>query len=145
MSDRILEFVRSDSFETAWVEANRQAHSQLVAALTGEGDAVQVNGREVSVSLATMIDAVKGQLVDAGFEIANRIPQVDATFTILQGDNLTTMQNAARGHRRPLHLVTDHRTGARGTGRLRGERPTTRPLRRRHGRGGFDARCWGPP
>ena len=93
VSDRILEFVRSDSFETAWVEANRQAHTQLVAALTGEGDAVQGNGREVSVSLATMIDAVKGQLVDAGFEIANRIPQVDATFTILQGDNLTTMQN----------------------------------------------------
>ena len=139
MSDRIHEFVRSDSFEKAWVEANRQAHTQLVAALTGEGDAVQVNGREVSVSLATMIDAVKGQLVDAGFEIANRIPQVDATFTILQSDDLTTMQNAARGHRRPLHLVADHRTGARGTGRLRGERPSPRPVRSRHGRGGLDA------
>ncbi len=92
VSDRIHEFVRSDSFKEAWVEANRQAHSQLVAALTGEGDALGANGREVSVSLATMIDAVKGQLVDAGFEIANRIPQVDATFTILDTKNLTALQ-----------------------------------------------------
>ena len=37
--DRITALVQSDAFETAWVEANRTAHSELVAALTGEGEA----------------------------------------------------------------------------------------------------------
>ena len=37
--DRITALVASDAFETAWVEANRTAHSELVAALTGEGEA----------------------------------------------------------------------------------------------------------
>ena len=36
--DRIVALVRSDAFETAWVEANRTAHSELVAALTGRGE-----------------------------------------------------------------------------------------------------------
>ena len=92
VSDRIHDLIRSDAFEQAWVEANRQAHTQLVAALTGEGDAIQVERGEVTVGLATIIDAVKTQLVDAGFGIAARIPEVDATFTILQSDDLGTMQ-----------------------------------------------------
>ena len=93
VSDRIHELIRSDSFEQAWVEANRVAHSQLVAALTGEGDAIQVNKGEVTVGLASIIEAVKGQLVDAGFAIAERIPTVDATFAIIQSDDLAMVQN----------------------------------------------------
>jgi hypothetical protein len=93
VSDRIHELIRSDSFEQAWVEANRVAHSQLVAALTGEGDAVQVNKGEVTVGLASIIEAVKGQLIDAGFAIAERIPEVDATFAIVQSDDLAKVQN----------------------------------------------------
>jgi len=93
VSDKIHELIRSDAFEEAWVEANREAHSQLVAALTGEGDAVNVDDGEVTVGLATIIEAVKGQLSEAGFGIADRIPEVDATFTILQSDDLSTMQD----------------------------------------------------
>ena len=44
VSDRILAFVKSDAFEQAWIEANRTAHAELVAALTGDGGgAVTVN------------------------------------------------------------------------------------------------------
>jgi hypothetical protein len=64
-----------------------------VAALTGEGDAVTVKDGQVTIGLATIIDAVKTQLVDAGFAIADRIPEVDATFTIMQSDDLDKVQN----------------------------------------------------
>jgi len=96
VSDQIHEFVRSDDFEDAWVRANREAHSQLVAALTGEGDAVTVENGEVTIGLATIIDAVKAQLTDAGFAIADRIPEVDATFTIFQSADVDKVQRAIR-------------------------------------------------
>src|SRR5262245_31832634 len=45
INDRIDALVQSDLFEQAWIEANRQAHTQMVAVLTGEGtDSVSVSG-----------------------------------------------------------------------------------------------------
>ncbi|HEX5086280.1 MAG TPA: hypothetical protein VFV89_00615 [Nocardioides sp.] len=92
VNDKVVEFVQSDNFADAWVRANREAHSQLVAALTGNGDAVTVEDGQVTIGLATIIDAVKAQLVDAGFALAERIPEVDATFTILQSADLGKVQ-----------------------------------------------------
>jgi hypothetical protein len=91
--DRIDAVVQSDAFATAWVEANRTAHTELVAALTGKSDgAVQIDRGEVSVNLAVLINTVKAQLVDAGFGIAERIPEVEATFAIVQSDDLGLAQ-----------------------------------------------------
>jgi len=93
VSDRIAQLVASDAFEQAWIEANRTAHKELVAALTGETDgAVEVNRGTVSVNLAVLINTVKKQLSDAGFAIADRIPEVSATFTILQSEDLGKVQ-----------------------------------------------------
>lgn len=93
VSDRILAFVKSDAFEQAWIEANRTAHAELVTALTGGGGgAVTVNKGAVSVNLAVVINTIKQQLSDAGFAIADRIPDVSASFTIVQSDNLDTVQ-----------------------------------------------------
>lgn len=92
--DRITALVQSDAFEQAWVEANRTAHSELVAALTGEGDgSVEIVDGAVSVNLAVLINTLKQQLVEAGFGIAERIPEVAASFTIVQSDDLATVQN----------------------------------------------------
>ena len=92
--DRITALVASDAFETAWVEANRTAHSELVAALTGEGGgSVEIDDGAVSVNLAVLINTLKGQLVEAGFGIAERIPEVAASFTIVQSDDLATVQD----------------------------------------------------
>ena len=91
--DRIVALVASDAFEEAWVAANRTAHEELVAALLGEsGGAVAVDNGAVSVNLAVLINTLKGQLVDAGFAIAERIPEVTATFTIVQSENLGKLQ-----------------------------------------------------
>ena len=95
--DQVANLVESDSFQTAWEEANRQAHTQLVAVLTGKDtDVVQVSDNAVSVNLATVIEAVKQQLVDRGFTLAERLPTVDAEFTIFQSADITKAQNAFR-------------------------------------------------
>ena len=58
--------------------ANREAHTQMVAVLTGEGtETVDVTGNTVSLNLAVIIETVKAQLVNAGFELAARIPEVE--------------------------------------------------------------------
>ena len=104
VSDKVLEFVQSDAFEDAWIEANRQAHSQLVKALTGEGDAVKIEDGQVTIGLATIIDAVKVQLIDAGFAIADRIPEVTRPS---RSCSPTTSARCRTywAHRRPLHLA----------------------------------------
>ena len=63
-----------------------------MAALTGDGDAVTIQDGQVTIGLATIIDAVKAQLIDAGFAIADRIPEVDATFTLFESADLDLVQ-----------------------------------------------------
>ena len=92
--ERIDALVQSDAFADAWTEANRVAHAELVSALLGEGDgAVTVDRGTVSVNVATLINTVKQQLVDAGFGIADRIPEVAASFVLIQSDDLGKLQN----------------------------------------------------
>ena len=93
VADRIRDLVRSDAFEQAWVQANRTAHSELVAALLGKGgDSVTVDRGSVNVNLAVIINTVKQQLTDSGFGIADRIPEVEASFTIVESKELSKVQ-----------------------------------------------------
>ena len=95
--EQITKLVESDVFAAAWVQANREAHAQMVAVLSGQGtDAVAVKGDTVSINLATVIDVVKKRLSDAGFTLAERIPTVNAQFTIFQSADLTKAQTAFR-------------------------------------------------
>ena len=82
--------VESDAFTDAWVQANRVAHAELVAALTGEGGgAVTVENDTVSVNMAAFIETVKQRLVESGFSVAARIPEVDASFVLFQSEDIT--------------------------------------------------------
>lgn len=93
--DQVTKLVESDTFQNAWVVANEQAHTQLVAVLTGEGtDAVSVSGGTVSLNLSAIINTVKTQLVASGFDLAQRIPTVNASFTILESADLAKAQSA---------------------------------------------------
>ncbi|HEU5038356.1 MAG TPA: hypothetical protein VFT70_15215 [Nocardioides sp.] len=95
--DQVARLVESDAFQTAWEQANREAHTQMVAVLTGKDtDLVQISNNAVSVNLATVIDTVKQQLIDRGFTLAERLPAVDAQFTIFQSADITKAQNAFR-------------------------------------------------
>jgi hypothetical protein len=91
--DQVLTVVRSDTFANAWVEANRTAHEQLVAALTGEGSsALRVEGDAVSVDMSAFLTVVKQRLVSSGFQLAERIPAVDAQFVVFQSADVAKVQ-----------------------------------------------------
>jgi hypothetical protein len=90
---RVDAVVRSEVFVQAWAEANRSAHGQLVAALTGEGS-VRVGDEGVSVDLAAFVAAVRADLIDRGFAAAERIPDVPATFTVVWPADLVRAQSA---------------------------------------------------
>jgi hypothetical protein len=91
--EQVLRILQSNAFKDAWIVANRQAHAQMVAVLTGQGsDQVKITNNAVSINLAAIIDAVKKQLVDNGFQLASRIPTVNAQFTIFESANIAKAQ-----------------------------------------------------
>ena len=97
VTEQVTRIIKSPEFEQAWVAANREAHTQMVAVLTGEGTStVDVTGNTVSLNLAVIIKTVKAQLVNAGFELAARIPEVNAQFTIFESEDLTKAQTGFR-------------------------------------------------
>jgi hypothetical protein len=91
--EQVGKVVASDAFANAWVQANRTAHAELVKALTGEGGgAVTVENDTVSVNLAAFIQTVKAQLVASGFTLAERIPEVNASFVLFQSKDVTRVR-----------------------------------------------------
>ncbi len=93
----VARVVASDEFEELWISANRAAHDNLVAVLTGEGEAaLQVEGTAVTVDLAALIATVKQRLLDRGISVASRIPEVSAQFTIAESEDLPRLQRAVR-------------------------------------------------
>jgi hypothetical protein len=93
----VTDLVGSPEFAAAWDEANRQAHGQMVAVLTGKtGEAVEVSGNSVQLNLAVLIEAVKDRLVKSGFELASRIPSVDAQIVLFESADLVKAQKAFR-------------------------------------------------
>ena len=97
VSQRVTRLVQSQEFADAWAEANREAHGQMVAVMTGETDgAVQVEGDTVTLNLAVVVEAVKQRLVDAGFALAERIPEVQAEFTLFESADLARAQTGFR-------------------------------------------------
>lgn len=96
--DQVGTVVASDRFADAWTQANRAAHAALLAALTGEnqGGAVQVEGNTVSINLAPIVADAKQRLVDAGFQRAGSLPNVDMTLTLFQSDDVEKAQAAVR-------------------------------------------------
>lgn len=92
IATQVDKVVRSDAFATAWDEANREAHDQLVALLTGKEGAVRLVGNAVAIDLAAFIQVVKERLIDQGFGLAERIPIVHAQFTVLESDEVPRLQ-----------------------------------------------------
>ncbi len=97
VNDQVLRLVQSEEFRQAWVAANRAAHDEVVAVLTGQtGGAVEAKGDTVSVNLAPVIESVKKRLTDSGFALASRIPTVNAEFTIFKSSDIEKAQNGIR-------------------------------------------------
>jgi hypothetical protein len=90
--------VTSDAFADVWTAANRTVHSQLNAVLSGDPDAIasiDASGT-LTVDLTDVIDSVRAALSDAGFTIIDRLPQISASFPLMQSADLVRAQNAYR-------------------------------------------------
>jgi hypothetical protein len=93
--DEVGKVVASDSFADAWLTANRAAHQALVAALTGETrEGVTIENDTVSINLGPIIQEVKQRLIDRGFELASRIPDVNPSFVLVQSDYIAQARGA---------------------------------------------------
>lgn len=91
--DTVSKVVQSSTFADAWATANREAHAQAVAVLTGKDtDQVDISDNAVSVNIASFVDAAKQLLIDRGFGLANRIPTINATFVLFQSDDIGKAQ-----------------------------------------------------
>lgn len=91
-ADRV---VGSPEFASAWTEANRVAHRQLVQVMRGSGgDVLQVGqDGQLTIQLSGVIDLLKERLVARGLDAAQNIPSVDASFTVAQSTQLVQVQN----------------------------------------------------
>jgi hypothetical protein len=93
--EEVGKVVASDAFADAWLTANRAAHSALVAALTGNTrEGVTIANDTVSISLGPLIQEVKQRLVDRGFGLASRIPDINPSFVLVQSDYIARARDA---------------------------------------------------
>ena len=85
----------SDKFATVWAQTNEVAHRQVVNLLEGnEGGAISAQDDAVTLNLAPIIEEVKARLVDQGFALAGKIPEIDKSFTLVQSGGITKAQTA---------------------------------------------------
>src|SRR5215218_7292402 len=92
----ISAFVSSDAFAETWERALRFSHTQLVATLSNDPQALiaaQSNGT-IGIQLGPIVEDVKAALLARGLSIASRIPPVDRTIPIAQSDQIPTVQSA---------------------------------------------------
>lgn len=92
----VTAFVTSDLFAEVWAQALRVSHTQVVATLEGDPDAVvTVTGDStIGVQLGPIVARVRDVLVEQGIGIASRIPDVDRTIVVAQSDSVPTIQLA---------------------------------------------------
>ncbi|HET9648001.1 MAG TPA: hypothetical protein VFP34_07195 [Microlunatus sp.] len=90
----VTEFVGSDAFAQAWERALRISHTQLMATLGNDPNAIiaaQQDGT-IGIQLGPIVADIKQSLVDRGVAIASRIPAVNKTIPVAQAANLPTAQ-----------------------------------------------------
>lgn len=93
----VRKLVGTEQFAAAWDAANRVGHDGLIAVVTGSTvGPVSSSGDTVSVDLGVFLDTVKQRLVDAGFDLASRVPSVPVQFTVFQSPDLPKIRTAVR-------------------------------------------------
>ena len=92
------DFVASEAFAQSWERALRISHTQLLATLSNDPQALiaaQSDGT-IGIQLGPIVEDVKSALLARGLSTASRIPPVDRTIPIAQSDQIPTIQAAYR-------------------------------------------------
>ncbi|MHA7268795.1 hypothetical protein [Arthrobacter sp. HLT1-20] len=87
-------FVESDSFAQLWRQSLRLSHSQLVATLRNDPQAVVSAGSDgaIGIALGPIIEGAKAALAGQGWGFAAQIPAVDHTLVLARNDSVPTLQ-----------------------------------------------------
>ncbi len=92
--------VESEEFVTALEGSLGSVHEQLVAIVLEEGDDADLitasDDGTLRLSMATLTNTVRAQLVEAGVEGAERLPEVTATIPIAKVEQLVTIRKGYR-------------------------------------------------
>ncbi|MFF7379376.1 hypothetical protein ACFY96_29585 [Streptomyces massasporeus] len=89
--------ITSDAFQQVWEGANRRSHAAVVNMLTGDREgALTAEDGTVQLDVGQVVDQVQQRLVDAGFDKAAAIPDVDRTITLFETEQLDKAQDAMR-------------------------------------------------
>ncbi|GAA1623478.1 hypothetical protein ACFQY4_41530 [Catellatospora bangladeshensis] len=91
------EVVTSPRFSSVWIEVNRRAHQNVAGLLTGQGGPMlHANGTDIVIDLGPVLAAARQELVDRGFGLAARIPDMSIPYTVAQVDQLPEIQRYVR-------------------------------------------------
>jgi hypothetical protein len=90
----VQQVVAGPAFRTAWVEANRSAHEQLVAVLEDRRGARLDDEGRVSIDLSTVFSRIAENLAAQGLVDADAAADVDASFAVMDGDQLASARRA---------------------------------------------------
>ncbi|WP_144120278.1 hypothetical protein [Catellatospora sichuanensis] len=89
----VNELVTSPRFPAVWNQVNRIAHQNIEGLLTGQGTPMlHSSGTDVVVDLGPVLAAARQELVDRGFGLAARIPDMSIPYTVAQVDQLPEIQ-----------------------------------------------------
>jgi hypothetical protein len=95
-TDAAQRFTESELFERLWEEANRTAHRVISGILTGDADALELDGGQLTLDLGDTLRRFQVFLVDSGFELAGSIDLsgVDRTIVLAEGSQLEQIETA---------------------------------------------------
>lgn len=85
--------VSSPRFAQAWSGALTVAHGQVVVFLEGtRGGALSAESNTISLNLGPIVEQIRGELVESGFTLAERIPAVDRSFVLFESEYIGRAQ-----------------------------------------------------
>lgn len=74
----------SSDFKELWVEVNKEAHPQVIAMLRGdESGSLSVQDDAIVLNLGDVAERLKQRMVAEGVPLAEQIPAIDASVTLL--------------------------------------------------------------
>ena len=80
----------TDGFSSVWRQTNRDAHKELVGLFGGKASARD----EIVLDTGPLVAQAKDRLADRGFALAEVIPPVDASFTLVDLESLPDVKSA---------------------------------------------------
>ncbi len=90
----VSKFVASSAFEAVWDTALRAGHTAVVDVLTGSNiGPVSTAGNAITIDLGQVLATVKEKLVDEGFGLASKIPDVSLPYTLFTSDRLPEIRS----------------------------------------------------